>query len=366
MRIAQIAGPLERVPPERYGGIERVVGTLTEELVRRGHDVTLFAPGGSRTSARLVPVVPEPAWGRTPPFEQLPYVWMAVLGAVLRRVDHFDILHSHLEFFGFPLARAIRGRVVSTMHGRQDIPEAALVHQEFPEVPLVSISDSQRAPVPHANWLATVHHGIELGEFPFQPQGGRYLAFLGRISPEKGLDIAIRVAAQTGMPLKIAARRPRQLESAETQRDRKYYEDQILPLAREHDVEFLGEIGGTERVDFLGNAAALLFPVRWPEPFGLVMAEALACGTPVVGLRNGSVPEVIEDGVTGFVRDSEEELMDAVARVGEIDRRRCRAEAERRFSPTAFADRYEQVYARMVSEQLAGNPVGSIAGHTGS
>jgi glycosyltransferase involved in cell wall biosynthesis len=168
------------------------------------------------------------------------------------------------------------------------------------------------------------------------------------------------------MPLKIAARRPRQLESAETQRDRKYYEDQILPLAREHDVEFLGEIGGTERVDFLGNAAALLFPVRWPEPFGLVMAEALACGTPVVGLRNGSVPEVIEDGVTGFVRDSEEELMDAVARVGEIDRRRCRAEAERRFSPTAFADRYEQVYARMVSEQLAGNPVGSIAGHTGS
>jgi glycosyltransferase involved in cell wall biosynthesis len=344
MRIAQIAGPFERVPPARYGGTERLIATLTDELVRRGHDVTLFAAGGSQTAARLVPVVPEPAWQRQPPYEHPGYLWTVELGAVMRQLDHFDVLHSHLEFFGFPLARQSGGRVLSTMHGRQDLPEAQLLYQEYADVPVVSVSNAQRDPVPTANWIATIYNGIDLAEFTFNKERGRYLAFLGRISPEKGLDTAIRVAVRTHQPLKIAARLPIDLHNADARRDREYYHNQILPLARETQVEFIGEIGGSQRNELLRNAAALLFPVRWPEPFGLVMAEALACGTPVLGLRHGSVPEVIEDGVTGFVRDTEDELVEAVSRLHEIDRNRCRAEAERRFSAAVLAEAYERVY----------------------
>lgn len=349
MRIAQLAGPLERVPPAHYGGTERVVATLTNQLVRRGHDVTLFAAGGSQTLARLVPIVPEPAWQRDPPYDYLAYVWLAVIGAVMRQLDQFDVVHSHLEFFGFPLAEAAPNRVVSTLHGRQDVAEALLVHRTYPHVPLVSISDAQRAPVPNANWLTTIYHGIDLEEFTFRPRPGEYLAFLGRMSPEKGLDTAIRVAARAGMPVKVAARLPLADDGADSLRDRAYYREQIEPLAGSRHVEFLGEIGGRRRDAFLGHAAALLFPVRWPEPFGLVMAEALACGTPVLGLRQGSVPEVVEDGLTGFVCEDEDELVAAVRNLVQIDRARCRAAAESRFSAAVNAEQYERVYERMLA-----------------
>jgi glycosyltransferase involved in cell wall biosynthesis len=265
----------------------------------------------------------------------------------MRYLDRFDVVHSHLEFFGFPVARASDGRVLSTLHNRQDVPEAILVHQEFPEVPLVSISDAQRTPVPNSNWVATVYNGIDVDDFTFRSERGTYLAFLGRVSPDKGLDTAIRVAARARMPLKVAARLPRGGESTEEARDRQYYQEQILPLLSQNEVEFVAQISGTARDDLLGGAAALLFPVRWPEPFGLVMPEAMACGTPVIALRCGSVPEVVEDGVTGFVRDNEEELVEAVSRIGEIDRARCRIEVARRFSCAAMADGYEDVYAGM-------------------
>jgi glycosyltransferase involved in cell wall biosynthesis len=265
----------------------------------------------------------------------------------MRYLDRFDVVHSHLEFFGFPVARASDGRVLSTLHNRQDVPEAILVHQEFPEVPLVSISDAQRTPVPNSNWVATVYNGIDVDDFTFRSEPGTYLAFLGRVSPDKGLDTAIRVAARARMPLKVAARLPRGGESTEEVRDRQYYQEQILPLLSQNEVEFVAQISGTARDDLLGGAAALLFPVRWPEPFGLVMPEAMACGTPVIALRCGSVPEVVEDGVTGFVRDNEEELVEAVSRIGEIDRAGCRIEVARRFSCAAMADGYEDVYAGM-------------------
>jgi glycosyltransferase involved in cell wall biosynthesis len=352
MRIAQLAGPFLRVPPFRYGGTERVISTLTEELVRRGHDVTLFAPGTSRTSARLIPFIPEPAWHHQPAYEFPEILWNVVQGTILRHLDQFEILHSHLELFGFPLARISGGRMVTTLHYRQDLPEALLVHNEFSDVPLVSISNAQRAPVPEANWLATVYHGIELNQFTFRAEPGSYLAFLGRISPEKGLDAAIRVAEAAGMPIKVAARLPRGGVSGEEERDRVYYREEVLPLIERHDVEFVGEISGSARDDFLGHAAALLFPVRWPEPFGLVMPESMACGTPVIALKYGSVPEIIEDGATGFVCATEEEMVQATSAVGQIDRARCRETVERRFSVPAMVDAYEHVYTACMQATL--------------
>ena len=350
MRVAQVAPPLESVPPLRYGGTERVIATLTDELVRRGHDVTLFASGDSHTSARLVPVVQQAVWHRRPPYHEFLPFWSITLGRLLEKMDDFDVVHSHLDYFGFPAARACSETpLVSTLHGRVDLPELGPLFEEFDEIPLVSISNAQREHVPHANWVATVYHGIELDAYSFKPEPGRYLAFLGRISPEKGVDSAIRIAERAGMPIRIAARMPLQAKhDGGARRDWEYYQNEVQPLLRGPDVELIGQVGGTHKDDFLGNAAALLFPISWPEPFGLVMAEALACGTPVLGLRAGSVPEVITDGVTGFVRDSEDELVEAVADIGHIDRRRCRQEAEQRFSSAAMAEAYEGVYTRLV------------------
>ena len=349
MRIAQAAPPFETVPPARYGGTERVVGTLTEELVRRGHDVTLFAAGGSRTSARLVPTVDRALWYQQPrPRDVMPY-WAMTLGEIWTRMDEFDLVHSHLDYVAYPMARAGIRPVLTTLHGRLDLPDLQPLYRQFADVPLVSISAAQRRPLPDANWLATIYHGIELDEFTFNPEMGGYLAFLGRISRDKGLDAAIRIARRAGVPLLIAARMPLpQTQDPDVRADWAYWEDEVQPLLEGKQVELLGQLAGTDKDDFLRNAAALLFPIRWPEPFGLAMVEALACGTPVLALRAGSVPEVIEDTVTGFVRDTEDELVDAVGRITDIDRARCRAEAERRFSPATMTDAYERVYERLV------------------
>jgi glycosyltransferase involved in cell wall biosynthesis len=355
MRIAQVAPPFETVPPTRYGGTERVVSTLSEELVRRGHDVTLFASGDSHTTARLVPTVDQALWHRSPAYEDLSPFWAVTLGALWNQIDQFDVIHSHLDYFGFPMARACHPIAVTTLHGRLDLPELGPLFHAFPDVPLVSISRAQRQPAQHANWVGNVYHGIDLDQFTCRSLPGSYLAFLGRISPEKGLDIAIRVAQQAGVPLKIAAREPlRQTNDPTARRDTEYYEQVIQPLLREPGIEMIGQVGGRDKDTFLREAAALVFPVRWPEPFGLVMIEALACGTPVLALRNGSVPELIDDGITGWIVDSEAELVAAVHRLSELDRTLCRAEAEKRFSPQCMAVAYESVYLRLVQQQEEG------------
>ncbi len=349
MRIAQVAPPFETVPPLRYGGTERVIATLTDELVRRGHEVTLFAAGGSTTSARLVPTVERALWHQQPrPRDFNPY-WAVTLGQVWRHMEEFDVVHSHLDFFGYPMARASVRPVVTTLHGRLDLPDLPPLYRHFSDIPLVSISDAQRAPVPDANWAATIYHGIEVNDFTFNPHMGGYLAFLGRISSEKGLDTAIRVARRAGVPLLIGARMPLPyLQDPNVRADWEYWENEVQPLIESNQVELLGQLTDKDKAELLRNAAALLFPIRWPEPFGLVMVEALACGTPVLALRNGSVPEVVEDGVTGFICDTEDELVDAVTRVADLDRGRCRSEATRRFSSAAMTDAYEQVYKRVV------------------
>jgi glycosyltransferase involved in cell wall biosynthesis len=347
VRIAQVAPPFERVPPRQYGGTERIVAILTEELVRRGHEVTLFASGDSVTSAQLVPIVDQALWHH-PEYGDFAPFWAIALGKLAARAAEFDVIHSHLDFIGFPLARTVPCPMVSTLHGRLDLPELVPLYHEFADVPLVSISDAQRQPVPQANWVATVQHGIDLAAFTFVPHTGAYLAFLGRISPDKGLDTAIQVARRAGLPLKIAAREPLAIEGdRNTNQDWTYYEAVIKPLLSEPGVEFIGEVGGSEKDQFLGGAAALLFPIRWPEPFGLVMIEALACGTPVIAFRAGSVPEVITDGRTGFICADEGALVAAVGNLSHIDRSGCRAVAEQRFSARAMADGYEQVYAQL-------------------
>jgi glycosyltransferase involved in cell wall biosynthesis len=350
MRIAQVAPPFESVPPARYGGTERVVSVLTEELVRRGHEVTLFASGDSETAARLVPIVDRALWHQKLPYHDFTPFWSMVLGRLVQEIDRFDVIHSHLDFFGYPLARLAPCPVVTTLHGRLDSPEMAPLYGAFPDVPVVSISDAQREPVPDAHWVATVEHGIDLDEFTFNVRPGTYLAWLGRVSPDKGLDTAIRVAQRAGLSLKVAARKPLPFKrDPEARRDWEYYHDEIKPSLDSQDIEFVGEVGGRDKDRLLGKAAALLFPIRWPEPFGLVMVEALACGTPVLALRGGSVPEVIQDGLTGYICDSEDELVAATRRISEIDRACCRAEVERRFSPAAMADGYERVYATLLA-----------------
>ena len=354
LHIAQLAPPFETVPPSGYGGTERVVSTLTEELVRRGHDVTLFAAAGSRTEARFEPIVPKALWHCQPPCNDFVRHQSQIYARISRQLDQFDIVHSHLDFMGFGLAQSPHRPIVSTIHGTLEARASWHRYHAYADLPLVSISDAQRAPLARANWIATVHHGIELDDFTFNPRPSGYLAFLGRISPEKGVDVAIRVARRVGLPIKIAARPPLPFsDSPECQRDRAYFETRVEPLLAEPGVELIGEIGGADKDRFLGDASALLFPIRWREPFGLVMPEALACGTPVVAFRDGSVPEVIEHGVTGFIGHVEDDLVEAVERLSEIDRYRCHARAKQRFSPQAMADRYEQVYVRLLERTPA-------------
>jgi glycosyltransferase involved in cell wall biosynthesis len=337
MRIAQVAPLYESVPPKLYGGTERVVSWLTEALVRRGHDVTLFASGDSRTAGRLV--APSARAIRFDEERPNPVALHTIeLGQAFERAGDFDVIHCHVDYLAFPFGRLVPTPVVHTLHGRLDLDHLTRVFTAFPHTPLVSISEAQRTPVKHLglNWIDTVYHGLPLEHIPFRPEPDGYLAFLGRISPEKRVDLAIEVAKRVGLPLRIAAK----IDAA----DRPYFERDIVPLLDDPLIEFLGEVSDDRKFEFLGGATALLFPVDWPEPFGIVMIEAMACGTPTVARRCGSVPEVLQDGHTGFIGDSLEELVAAVKRIDVIDRARCREEARARFSVEIMTDRYEAVY----------------------
>ncbi len=349
MRIAQVAPLVESVPPRLYGGTERVVSNLVEELVRQGHEVTLFASGDSRTSARLVPGSPTALRlaGCCQDF-LAPHVLM--LEQVLKLADEFDVVHFHIAQLHLPIARRLLPAHVTTLHGRLDLPELRPLYEEFSDVPCVSISQAQRAPLPCANWVATVHHGLPLDLLPFQPRRGSYLAFLGRISPEKRADRAIAIARACGQPLRIAAK----VDPADVD----YFEREIRPLLDDPMVEFVGEIGDADKAAFLGDARALLFPIDWPEPFGLVMIEALACGTPVIAFRGGSVGEVIDDGLTGFVVENVEEAIAAAGRIETLDRRACRAAFEKRFTIARMAADYLGLYDRVMSPE---HPLAAIA-----
>lgn len=354
MRIAQVAPLYERVPPRLYGGTERVVYALTEELVRRGHDVTLFATADSLTSARLAPMA-EAGIRLAGIKEPLP-LHVAMLEEVYAQADQFDIIHSHVDVLGFPFARASAVPTVSTMHGRLDLPEYRRVLSRFSEQHLVSISHSQRKPVRDLplNWVGTVYNGIRLEHFPFrdEPEDPPYLVFLGRISPEKGPIEAVKVARAVGLPLKVAAK----IDPA----DADWADEHFLPILEGGGVEFLGEVDEPTKAALLGGALATLFPIQWPEPFGIVMTESLACGTPVIALRGGSVEEVLVDGVTGFICDSLEEMAEAVSQVERIDRRACRAHVEAKFSAAAMADGYEAIYERVLATEVAARPALTI------
>jgi glycosyltransferase involved in cell wall biosynthesis len=341
MRIAQVAPLYESVPPRLYGGTERVVSFLTEELVRQGQDVTLFASGDSRTDATLVAACPQALRLSEKRVDSLAY-HMILLERVFERADEFDVIHFHCDYLHFPWSRRHPRCHATTLHGRLDLPELEMVYGEYPDEPVVSISDAQRKPLDWANWQGTVLHGLPEDLYRFHEGPGRYLAFLGRVSPEKRLDRAIRIAQRVGMPLKVAAK----VDEA----DQKYYEKEIEPLLEKNRsiVEFIGEIGEAGKNGFLGNAHALLFPIDWPEPFGLVMIEAMACGTPVIAYRNGSVPEVMTEGVTGFIVDNTDQAVRAVGRVANLSRAECRREFERRFSAKRMAEDYVSIYSQLL------------------
>jgi len=345
MRIAQIAPLMESIPPRLYGGSERVVSYLTEELAAQGHDVTLFASGQSITSAKLVPCCAQPLRLNPAVRDIIPY-YMLMLDKVRSMAPEFDILHFHIDQFQFPLFNEMAQRTVTTLHGRQDLPDLHHLYRGFPDMPLVSISNAQRSPIPDANFVATIHHGLPCDLTPApNPQGG-YLAFLGRISPEKRVDRAIQIARAHDLPLKIAAKVDRV--------DEAYFRAEIEPLLAEPGIEYIGEIDERRKVKFLGEARALLFPIDWPEPFGLAMIEAMACGTPVLAFRNGAVPEVIDEGVTGCVVDTLEEAIRALGGVLALDRAGVRKRYEERFTVARMARDYVEVYQR-----LADTPVDS-------
>jgi glycosyltransferase involved in cell wall biosynthesis len=342
MKIAQIAPLYESVPPKLYGGTERIVSYLTEELVRRGHEVTLFASGDSRTGAKLVSCC-ETALRLNPlVMDALPY-HVIMLEEVRQRRHKFDILHFHIDFLHAPLVHEFSHPTLTTLHGRLDLPDLPAFYRVFPRLPVVSISSDQRRYLPHVNWVGTVPHGIPADLLAFQPHpSGGYLAFLGRISPEKRPDRAIEIATRTGLPLKIAAKIDRA--------DQAYWNEEIRPMIQAHsNVEFVGEINESDKARFLGEAAALLFPVDWPEPFGLVMVEAMACGTPTVAFECGSVPEVLEDGASGFIVDTLEQAVHAVRQIASLDRAKVRSEFERRFTAERMASCYLEIYDKLLN-----------------
>jgi glycosyltransferase involved in cell wall biosynthesis len=345
MKIAQIAPLIESVPPRLYGGTERIVSYLTEDLVRLGHDVTLFASGDSITSSELAPCCAR-ALRLDPSVRDVVPHFMLMIDKVRERAEEFDVLHFHIDLFHFPLFRSLAARTLTTLHGRQDLGDLKLFYSRFSEMPLISISDDQRKPLPHANFVATIHHGIPPGLHQPSFEQGSYLAFLGRISPEKRPDRAIRIARAAGIPLKIAAKVDKV--------DEDYFRNDIAPLIAGGGVEFVGEINEREKTKFLGEAAALLFPVDWPEPFGLVMIESMACGTPVLAFRRGSVTEVIEDGVTGKLVDSEEEAIAALPALLSYDRRMVRQRFEERFTAARMAKGYVDSYRELLKTQRSG------------
>ena len=342
MRVAHIAPLYERVPPMLYGGTERVVSYLVEEQVRRGHQVTLFASGDSRTAADIVAAVPRALRldaGHTDPLA--PHV--VELSQVFEHADEFDLIHSHVDYLAFPFSRLVGTPTVHTLHGRLDLPHLRPLMHHFADVPLVSISNAQRRPLQHLqlNWTATVHHGLPLDSYDLGPGDGHYIAFLGRIAPEKGPGLAIAAAKAAGMRLKIAAK----VDPV----DRPYFESEIQPLLDDPLIDYVGEIGDADKPRFLGEATALIFPIDWPEPFGLVVIEALACGTPVIARPCGSVPELITPGRTGFLADTLDEIVEALRGVDRLDRAQCRREAERRFSVERMVDDYDAVYESLAT-----------------
>jgi len=345
MKIAQVAPLIESVPPRLYGGTERIVSYLTEELVRVGHDVTLFASGDSITSAELVSCCTRALRLDPTVRDTIPH-FMLMIDKVRARAKEFDVFHFHIDFFHFPLFHSLAARTLTTLHGRLDLGDLKPFYSRFGEMPLVSISNDQRKSLPLANFVATIHHGIPADLHRPSFEKGSYLAFLGRISPEKRPDRAIRIARAAGIPLKIAAKVDKV--------DEDYFRNDILPLIDGPGVEFIGEINDREKTQFLGEAAALLFPVDWSEPFGLVMIEAMACGTPVLAFRCGSVPEIIEDGVTGKVVGSEEEAIGALPAILAHDRRAVRKRFEDRFTATRMAKDYVSTYRRLVNTRASG------------
>ena len=340
MHIAQIAPLAEAVPPKLYGGTERVVATLCDALVELGHDVTLFAAADARTSAKLIPVRERSIRLDPAPFKSDVAAHLSMLHEVRRRAWQFDVLHFHIDLLHFPVFEHEAHKTVTTLHGRLDVTDLEAAYRHWPQFGLVSISDHQRTPLPFVNWLATVPHGLPVERFAFRarPQPG-YLACIGRISPEKRPDVAISVARRAGIPLKIAAK----VDAV----DREYFETRIEPLLDHPLIDYIGEIDEDQKPEFLGNARALLFPIDWPEPFGLVMIEAMACGTPVIAWNRGSVPEVIDHGVSGYIVDSEEEALGALSNIGELDRSTVRAVFERRFAARTMARSYLDLYARL-------------------
>jgi glycosyltransferase involved in cell wall biosynthesis len=340
MRIAEVSPLFESVPPKLYGGTERVVAYLVDELVRQGEEVTLFASADSVTSAELVSPCRQALRLSGRVGDWVPY-HLLLLEQVYRQAERFDIIHFHIEYVQFPVARRERSPHLSTLHGRLDLPDLAPFFQEYRTMPVVSISDSQRVPLPGINWLGTVHHGLPENLYQFRERPERYLAFLGRFSAEKGVQRAVRIAERAGIPLKIAAK---------VDESKPEYFDQIRPLLENPWVEYVGELGQEEKNKFLGEALALLFPIDWPEPFGLVMIEAMACGTPTIAFRRGSVPEILEDGVSGFVVDNISNAVQAVERVSSIDRRGCRQAFEQRFTANRMALQYLSIFNQVLEE----------------
>jgi glycosyltransferase involved in cell wall biosynthesis len=341
MKIAQVAPLYESVPPKLYGGTERIVSYLTEELVNRGHDVTLFATGDSITRAKLVTVAAEGLRMNENCVDPIAH-HIIMLQEIAERASEFDLLHFHIDYLHFPLSHLYGYKHLTTLHGRLDIPDLVLLYRKFNKLPLVSISDSQRKPISFARFIATVYHGLPLDLFQKGEGKGNYFAFLGRISPEKGVDRAIEIAKAAGIKLRIAAKIDKP--------DQAYFDKHIAHLFDDPLVEYVGEISEKEKGEFLGNAMAMLFPIDWPEPFGLVQIEAMACGTPVIAFPQGSVPEIIENGLNGFIVSSVEEAVDAVNRLHTIDRQACRMRFEECFSASVMAENYERIYESIVKK----------------
>jgi glycosyltransferase involved in cell wall biosynthesis len=339
MKIAQVSPLYESVPPRTYGGTERIVSYLTEELVAQGHEVTLFASGDSVTAAQLI-AARKRALRLDNVFDPLPHHYV-MLEEVFERAARFDVIHFHTDYLHFPLARRSPVPHLTTLHGRLDLSDLMPLYKKFSEMPVVSISNAQRKPLPRANWQQTIYHGLPLELYDCGEKPGDYLAFIGRISPEKRLDRAIEIAARSGMRLRIAAK----TDAA----DRDYMEQVIRPILSNSSAEFIGEIGDKDKKEFLANAYALLFPIDWPEPFGLVIIEAMACGTPIIAYRCGSVPELIQDGITGYIVDDIEGALQALRKIPAFDRRRCRRVFEERFSASRMAQDYLNVYRRVIN-----------------
>jgi glycosyltransferase involved in cell wall biosynthesis len=339
MKIAQVAPLIESVPPKLYGGTERVVSYLTEALTSKGHEVTLFASGDSQTSAQLQSVIDQAL--RLHPEQPDPLAWQIIqLEQLRRQASQFDIIHFHIDIINFPLTCLIKTPSVTTLHGRLDLPHMPTFFSLFPHVPVISISDSQRTPLPFAHWKGTVYNGIPPESYHFNASPVGYLAFLGRIAPEKGIEQAIEIAYRSGRPLRIAAKIDKVYAD--------YFETRVKPHLKNSFIEFLGEVNEREKVCFLGNAAALLFPIDWPEPFGLTMTEAMACGTPVIAYRRGSVPEVMRDGVSGFIVDDLEGALIALKNIDQISRPGVRRYFEEHFTDGQMADAYCKIYNELV------------------